>query len=292
MKKRRKKNRRRHGMQVVTLCISTTMVLVLLGLVSLSVLTARNVSTFMRENVQMNVILNDTVTEADGQDLGRRIATRPYAKKVDYVSKEQALKIVTDQMGTNPMEFTGVNFLEAELDVQISAAYANVDSLKKVADRLLKDSLVLDVAYPKEQISGMNRILQPVTISLLVLAGLLIFICYTLISNSVQLSIYARRFTIRTMKLVGARWGFIRRPFLRQAIVVGLISAVLACLLLAGIIYGLYRFEPSLFDVLTKEVLLITAGVVFVFGFAIVVLCTLLSVNKFLRMPAGELYKV
>ena len=292
MKKKRKKYRHHHGIQVVTLCISTTMVLVLLGIVALSVLTARNVSTFMKEHVQMNVILNDTVTVEDGKALGQHIATRPYAKKVDYVSKEQALQIVTQQMGTNPMEFTGVNFLEAELDVQVAAAYANVDSLKKVADVLMKDSLVLDVAYPKEQISGMNRILKPVTIALLVLAGLLIFICYTLISNSVQLSVYARRFTIHTMKLVGARWGFIRRPFLRQAVTIGLISAVLACLLLAGIIYGLYHFEPTVFDVMTKEVIIITAIVVFVFGFVIVMLCTLLSVNKYLHMKAGELYKI
>ncbi|MBQ8467265.1 MAG: permease-like cell division protein FtsX [Prevotella sp.] len=291
MKKRRKTDRRRHGMQVVTLCISTTMVLVLLGLVALSVLTARNVSTFMRENVQINVILNDTVTDADGQALGKHIATRPFAKKVDYVSKEQALSIVTKQMGTDPMEFTGVNFLEAELDVQVNASYANVDSLKKVADVLKKDSLVLDVVYPRDQIVGMNRILQPVTIALLVLAGLLIFICYTLVNNSVQLSVYAQRFTIHTMKLVGARWGFIRRPFLKRAMTVGLVSAVLACLLLAAFIYALYRFEPTVFEVLTREVLVITGIVVFVFGIVFSLLCTLLSVNRFLRMTAGELYK-
>ena len=278
-------------MQVVTLCISTTMVLVLLGLVALSVLTARNVSTFMRENVQINVILNDTVADADGQALGKRIATRPFAKKVDYVSKEQALSIVTKQMGTDPMEFTGVNFLEAELDVQVNASYANVDSLKKVADVLKKDSLVLDVVYPRDQIVGMNRILQPVTIALLVLAGLLIFICYTLVNNSVQLSVYAQRFTIHTMKLVGARWGFIRRPFLKRAMTVGLVSAVLACLLLAAFIYALYRFEPTVFEVLTREVLVITGIVVFVFGIVFSLLCTLLSVNHFLRMTAGELYK-
>ena len=278
-------------MQVVTLCISTTMVLVLLGLVALSVLTARNVSTFMRENVQINVILNDTVTDADGQALGKHIATRPFAKKVDYVSKEQALSIVTKHMGTDPMEFTGVNFLEAELDVQVNASYANVDSLKKVADVLKKDSLVLDVVYPRDQIVGMNRILQPVTIALLVLAGLLIFICYTLVNNSVQLSVYAQRFTIHTMKLVGARWGFIRRPFLKRAMTVGLVSAVLACLLLAAFIYALYRFEPTVFEVLTREVLVITGIVVFVFGIVFSLLCTLLSVNRFLRMTAGELYK-
>ena len=278
-------------MQVVTLCISTTMVLVLLGLVALSVLTARNVSTFMRENVQINVILNDTVTDADGQALCKRIATRPFAKKVDYVSKEQALSIVTKQMGTDPMEFTGVNFLEAELDVQVNASYANVDSLKKGADVLKKDSLVLDVVYPRDQIVGMNRILQPVTIALLVLAGLLIFICYTLVNNSVQLSVYAQRFTIHTMKLVGARWGFIRRPFLKRAMTVGLVSAVLACLLLAAFIYALYRFEPTVFEVLTREVLVITGIVVFVFGIVFSLLCTLLSVNRFLRMTAGELYK-
>jgi len=138
----------------------------------------------------------------------------------------------------------------------------------------------------------MNRILEPVSIALLALSALLIFICYTLISNSIQLSIYSRRFLIHTMKLVGASWGFIRRPFLKQAVLVGVISALLTCVLLGGIIYALIPYMPHIEDIMTWHELAITAAAVFVFGFVITVICTLLSVNKFLRMTAGELYKI
>ena len=158
--------------------------------------------------------------------------------------------------------------------------------------RLLKDRRVVDVAYTKDEIDGMNRILEPVSIALLGLSVLLIFICYTLISNSIQLSIYSRRFLIHTMKLVGASWGFIRRPFLKQAVVVGVISALLTCALLGGIIYMLMPFMPHVEEIMTWRELAITAAAVFVFGFVITVFCTLLSVNKFLRMTAGELYKI
>jgi len=151
---------------------------------------------------------------------------------------------------------------------------------------------VVDVAYTKDEIEGMNRILDTINIALLALSALLIFICYTLISNSVQLSIYSRRFVIHTMKLVGASWGFIRRPFLKQAITIGLISAILTCIILGGIIYALLPYMPRIETIMTWHELAITAACVFVFGFVIMVLCTLLSVNKFLRMTAGELYKI
>ena len=174
----------------------------------------------------------------------------------------------------------------------MEAAYANTDSLKQIAKLLRQNKKVVDVAYTKDEIEGMNRILDPINMALLVISALLIFICYTLISNSIQLSIYSRRFVIHTMKLVGASWGFIRRPFLKQAIIVGLVSAILTCILLGGIIYVLLPFMPHIQAIMTWRELAITAACVFIFGFVIMVLCTMLSVNKFLRMTAGELYKI
>ena len=277
-------------MQLVTLCISTTMVLVLLGLVVLSVLTARNVSVFMRENVEVSVYLSDTLTFADGAKMRQQLQARPFAKKVVYFTKEQMCQKMAAEMGVDPLEAS--NYMTAEMDIQIQAAYANLDSLKRVSAELVKNPAVVDVTYPKEQIDGMNRILNPVMIGLLCMALLLIFICYTLINNSVHLSVYARRFTIHTMKLVGARWGFIRKPFLKSALTVGLISAVLACVVLGCIVYWLYRFEPGAMAVVTFKELVLTAASMFVFGFVIMLLCTLLSVNRFLRMTAGELYKI
>lgn len=290
--KRRKYGKSRHGLQLVTLCISTTMVLVLLGLVVLSVLTARNLQRSLRENVEISIILADTVSTADGTALGRAIEGLPYAREVSYISRDSALALASQDMGVDPSEFAGGNPFSSELTVKMASDYANTDSLEQIAGTLKLDRKVVDVAYTKDEVEGMNHILEPVSIALLVLAGLLIFICYTLISNTVQLNIHSRRFLIHTMKLVGASWGFIRRPFLRQAIVVGFISAILTCLLLGGIGYGLYPYMPHVETILTWRELAITAACIFGFGFIIMVFCTFLSVNKYLRMTAGELYQV
>jgi len=291
MKKKNSQTGRRHGMQVVTLCISTTMVLILLGLVVLSVLTAHNLSNYVRENMTVTLMLGDSVTVADGQALGRRLQQQPYAKQVTYISKEQALKEGTEALGSDPSEFVGTNPFAAMLEMQVMSDYANGDSLKMITALLLKNKRqVTDVAYQEDQIDDVNRNLHRINMILLVLAGLLIFVCYALVSNSVRLSIYARRFTIHTMKLVGAKWSFIRNPFLRNSIVVGLLAALLACGVLGGVVYAIYRYQPGAEDIISYPELIITAASVFFFGFIIMLLCTLLSVNKFLRMRAGELY--
>lgn len=275
-----------------TLCISTTMVLVLLGMVVLSVLTAHNLQKSLRENVEISVILSDTVSVEQGKTFGQVIQTRSYAREVIFISSDEALQIATEEMGVDPTEFTGTNPFSPELTVKMEADYAYADSLETIVASLKQERGVVDIAYTKDEIESMNRILEPVNIALLVLAGLLIFICYTLISNSIQLSIYSRRFLIHTMKLVGASWGFIRRPFLRQAVAIGVISAILTCILLGGIIYAIMPYMPHIEEIITWKELAFTAACVFVFGFVIMVLCTLLSVNKFLRMTAGELYKI
>ncbi len=291
-KKRRPYSKRRHGLQLVTLCISTTMVLVLLGIVVLSVLTARNLQRNLRENVEVSVILGDTVSVADGMVLGRQIEQKVYAREVSYISRDSALQIAKAEMGIDPSEFAGGNPFSSELTVNIVANYAYTDSLEAIADTLRRDGRVVDVAYTKEEVEGMNHLLEPVSVALLVLAVLLIFICYTLINNSVQLSVYSRRFLIHTMKLVGASWSFIRQPFLRQATLVAVVSAVLACVLLSLIVYAIYPLMPHVEQIVTWRELLLTVIAVFVFSFSIMVICTLLSVNRFLRMRAGELYKI
>jgi cell division transport system permease protein len=137
-----------------------------------------------------------------------------------------------------------------------------------------------------------NVNLSRISLILLVLAVLLTFVSFSLISNTVRLSVYANRFVIHTMKLVGASWGFIRRPFLRQAMLVGIIAAILACGILGAGVYTLYLTQPGTLDIVTWEVLAITAVAVILFGLIITALCAWLAVNKFLRMKARELYKI
>ena len=292
MRKKRKTTRRRHGMQVVTLCISTTMVLILLGLVVFSVLTARNLSSYVKENLTVTIMLNDTLTANDAHRLCRDIYHRPYARNIDYVSKEQALKEQTAAMGSDPSEFLGMNPFVATLELQLKSQYANRDSLKWIAKELSDNPKVTDVAYQEDLMDRVNRNLQKVSLVLLVLAVLLTFISYSLISNTVRLRVYSQRFLIHTMKLVGASWGFIRRPFMRDALLVGLIAALLACMVLGGSAWGLYQYEPALTEIITVQVLVATGMSVFLFGLIITSLCSYISVNRFLRMRAKDLYKI
>ena len=140
--------------------------------------------------------------------------------------------------------------------------------------------------------ASVNKNLNKINLVLLILAVLLTIVSFSLINNSIRLGVYARRFSIRTMKLVGASWGFIRRPFLKKSMVIGLVAALLACAVLGGGVYALWYYEPEVLEVITWEVIAITVAAVFVFGLLITFLCSYVSVNKFLKMTAGELYKI
>ena len=292
MSKKKKRVRNRRGMQAVTLCISTTMVLVLLGMVVFFVLSARHLSAHMKENLTVTVMLKDSVTVNDAHLLCRDLYHRPYSHNIAYISKEQAQKEQIKELGSDPTEFLGFNPFPATLEIQLASDYANTDSLKWIAKELRKDSRVSDISYMEDLMDKVNANLRRVSIILLVLAVLLTFVSFSLISNTVRLSIYARRFVIHTMKLVGASWGFIRRPFLQQAIGVGVVAALLANGVLGAGVYGLYLTQPGMLDIVTWDVLAITAGAVFLFGILITAFCAWLAVNKFLRMKASELYKI
>ena len=292
MSKKRNKTRSRRGMQVVTLCISTTMVLILLGMVVFSVLSARNLSAHMKENLTVTVMLKDSVSVNDAHLFCRDLYHRPYSHNIDYISKEAAQREQVKELGSDPTEFLGFNPFPATLEIQLKSDYANRDSLKWIAKEIRKDARVSDLAYMEDLMDRVNANLSRISIILLVLAVLLTCVSFSLISNTVRLSIYARRFVIHTMKLVGASWGFIRRPFLKQAIWVGVIAAVLAIGVLGAGVYGLYMTQPGVEDIITWEVLAVTALAVLLFGIVITALCAWLAVNKFLKMTAGELYKI
>ena len=292
MKNRKKKPSNRRGMQLMTLCISITMVLVLLGLVVLSVLTSRNLSTWVKENLTVTVMLSDDASTNDAKRLCRNLYHRPYSKNIDYVSKDQALKEQTEAMGSDPSEFLGTNPFVATLELQLKADYANRDSLKWIVKELKKQTYVTDVAYQEDLMDRVNINLGRINILLLVLAALLTFVSFALINNTVRLSVYSRRFLIHTEKLVGASWGFIRRPFVSQAMSVGILAALLAVIVLGFCVYGLYRFEPHIMTVITWRELTITGVSVLLFGIIITAICSWISVNRFLRMTAGDLYKI
>jgi len=292
MKRRKKYAGNRRGVQLVTLCISTAMVLVLLGLVVFSVQTSRNLSQWVKENLTVTVMLSDDVSVNGAKMLCRDLYHRPYSRNIDFISKDQALKEQTEAMGSDPSEFLGVNPFPATLELQLKGDYANRDSLKWIAKELQKNPKITDVAYQVDLMDSVNRNLTKLNLLLLALAVLLTFVSFSLINNTVRLSVYSRRFLIHTMKLVGASWGFIRRPFMNQALLVGVAAALIAIAVLGGLFYGLYYYEPNIVAVISWRELAITAGAVLLFGIIITAACSYISVNKFLRMSAGELYKI
>ena len=277
---------------MVTLCISTAMVLVLLGLVVFSVQTSRNLSQWVKENLTVTVMLSDDVSVNGAKLLCRDLYHRPYSRNIDYISKEQALKEQSEAMGSDPSEFLGVNPFPATLELQLHSDYANRDSLKWIARELQKNPKITDVAYQVDLMDSVNRNLTKVNLVLLALAVLLTFVSFSLINNTVRLSVYSRRFIIHTMKLVGASWGFIRKPFMKQALLVGVIAALIAIAVLGGCMYALYYYEPNIISIITWRELTITGVAVLLFGIIITAACSYISVNKFLRMSAGELYKI
>ena len=292
MSKKYNATRNHRGMQVVTLCISTTMVLILLGLVVFFVLSARNLSAHMKENLTISVMLKDSLSVNDAKLFCRELYHRPYSHNIDYISKQQAQREQIKELGSDPTEFLGFNPFPATLEIKLNADYANSDSLKLIVKELTKDTRVSDLAYMEDLMDKVNTNLSRLSAVLLFLAVLLTCVSFSLISNTVRLSIYARRFVIHTMKLVGASWGFIRRPFLRQAVWIGVVAALLANIFLAACCYGLYLTEPAMLDVIGWETLVIVACTVLLFGIIITAFCAWLAVNKFLHMTAGELYKI
>lgn len=292
MTKKNRKTGNRYGLQAVTLCISTALVLILLGMVVFSVLSAQSLSAYVKENLTVTMVLSEDMSNQEARMLDNELRKLPYINKVTYVSKEQVLKEQTAAMGTDPSEFIGTNPFVGSMEVQLKSDYANSDSLKWISQKLKANDKVTDITYPQDLMNSVNNNLQRINIVLLVLAVLLTFVSFSLINNTVKLSMYARRFTIHTMKLVGASWGFIRGPFVRNAVGLGLLAAVLADGLLAGGVYALYTYEPDVAVVITWQTLAITGASVLLFGVLITLFCSWLSVNKFLRMKAGDLYKI
>ena len=279
-------------MQFITSSISTTLVLLLLGLVVFFVLAAHNLSIYVRENINFSVLISDDMKEADILKLQKRLDKEPFVKQTEYISKKQALKEQTEAMGTDPEEFLGYNPFTASIGIKLHSDYANSDSIAKIEKLIKKNTNIQEVLYQRELIDLVNENIRNISLVLLTLAVVLTLISFALINNTIRLAIYSKRFLIHTMKLVGASWGFIRRPFLRRNIWSGVLAGIMADAILMGAAYWLVSYEPELIRVITPEVMLLVSGSVLVFGIIITFLCAYLSINKYLRMKASTLYYI
>ena len=279
-------------MQFVTSTISTMLVLLLLGLVVFFVLSANNLSIYVKENISFSLLISDDMHESAILQYQKKLNDEPFVKATTYISKKQALKEQTEAMGTDPKEFLGYNPFTASIEIKLNSDYANSDSIAKIEKKLKKNSNILEVKYPQELMDAVNDNIKKISIVLLSLAGLLTLISFALINNTIRLAIYSKRFLIHTMKLVGANWGFIRRPFLRRNIWNGIIAGLMADGILMGAAYTLVTYEPELIRIITPEVILIVSASVLLFGIIITFLCAYASINKYLRMKASTLYYI
>lgn len=288
---RRKGNKSALRWQALTSTISTTMVLVLLGILVLFVLTAKELRDSVREDLTVTLVLRDGVTNEEGHKIEKNLQKQRYVHDINYISSEQALREQVDAMGIDPSEFLGANPFTISMELRMKAEYACTDSLKWIARELRHDNRITDVIYQKDMIETLNSNLNRISLILLVVTVLLSIVSLSLINNTVRMSVYSRRFIINTMKLVGAKWSFIRRPFMIRSMWIGIISALIADGILAGGIEWMLSYDADVMQFIPTRNIWIMAGSVLAFGLIITLLCTFVSVTHYLRMRESDLYK-
>lgn len=288
----KQKKKRAIDIQFVTACISTSLVLLLLGAVVLVVLSAGRLSDHVRENLELSLLLSDDTRQEEVTRIVRHVEAQCYTKEVRYISKEDILAEQTASMGLDPTEFLGYNPYTASIEVKLKADYANTDSIIPIKNRLMRYTQIREISYPSELMDNVNENIRKISALLLVLALALSLISFALINNTIKLTIYSQRFLLHTMKLVGASWAFIRRPFLMRNLGIGITSGILANGLIGGGIYLLLRYEPQMSHLFTIDTLCAVGGAVMLFGMLITLLCAYVSINRFLRMRAGDLYYI
>lgn len=278
--------------QAFTSTLSTTLVLILMGLVILFVQMAHNVTTSVRENLVVTATLSDEASHDETARMLSVLRTERFIKQVDLIEADKVLEEQIEALGNDPTEFVGFNPYSTELEMSMMPQYANSDSLDAIAGELkARYPHITGVSYQRDLVDNLNSNLNKLTLVLAVLAIGLLVVLVTLINNTVRLSIYSRRFLIHTMKLVGASWGFIRQPFLKRSFIIGLVAAIVAniCLLLG--VHYLLGYDPALAQYITTTTTTVMAISVMVLGLLIMLSCTYVSVNHFIKLKEHEMYE-
>jgi cell division transport system permease protein len=278
-----------------TIYISTVfgiaMVLLMVGMLGLILVHANNLSRYIKENMVVNVFVDEGARETEVVQFQQKLANDPHVKRSQYVPKEQAARNLQKDLGEDFVKFLGVNPLSPSIDVYMKADYANNDDLTRFANELRKNPMVKEVKYQQSLVDQMNQNMTSITLVILSFTAIFLVVSIALINNTIRLAIYSQRFLIKSMQLVGATKGFIRKPFLLYGIWHGLLGALIATIILVGTLYLAYQQVPDLVILQNYvEFGVIFAGVVllgiFISGFS-----TFLAVNRFLRLKIYQLYR-
>lgn len=285
---KRKKHRKPGVLNSFTACISTAMVLVLVGIIVFFSMMVGSIERSVKENFSVQVLLEDSVSQNDTKTLLKEISTMPYTKEITYISKEDATRSMAEDYGVNPAEFIGDSPFPASFEVKLKAEYTAPDSLDAYMPGLKQAIGVMDVIYPEDLMEDVSNNIQRISMIIFFIVLLLGIVSVSLINNTMRLNIAKRRNSIQTMKLVGASWGFIRRPFLMQALGIGFVAAALADMVLAAGFYGILQWDPSITENITPLIMGCTLLSVLVIGVALTLLCAFFSINRHLAMTREE----
>ena len=270
--------------------ISITLVLFLVGVASLLLVNAKSVSDYFKENVQVSVLMKQDVSEDDAMDFASSLDSRPFIKGTRFVSKAEGTREMADMLGEDFLNVFETAPIPISIDVNLKAEYVSPDSLEVVKKEIAGSPLVEEVVYQQSLVDKLNTNLAKISLVLGVFVALLLFISFVLINNTVRLNVFSKRFTIHTMKLVGATKSFIRGPFLGQSVFQGLFSALLAILMLLAGLFFVRREFSQLFEVFSLDLLLVVLGIVVVSGVVICLVSTYFVVGKLVSLPKDDLY--
>jgi len=276
-----------------TATISISLVLFLLGLIILLALMAKNLSSNVKESFSFDIILSDDIKETEVNRLIKQLEATDFVKSTEYISKAEAAKQLAAEIGQNPEEFLGFNPLPSIIVVKLYSEYTHPDKFPEVEKQIKGLSTnISSMEYREELLALVNDNFQKVSIILLGLATLLLFISFALINNTIRLTVYANRFLIHTMKLVGATSGFIRKPYIITQVFSGMIAAVVAIALLYWGLFYISKDIKEIWEVIDSNSLVFIAGSVFILGILISVTATYFAVNRYLGMEADDLFYV
>lgn len=289
-KKENQPERRRLASSYITTLLSISLVLFLTGIVGFLILSARALSIQVRENIGINIELNDNLREADIQQVKKTLDAKKYVRSTAYISKEQAAIETQKALGEDFLEFLGYNPLPATIKVKLVASYANPDSIMQIEKELASYTQISNIYYKKTLLHEINDNVRKISIIIISFSLLLLLISLTLINNTIRLSVYSKRFLIHTMQLVGATQGFIRKPFLLTGIWHGFISALIATALLTGTIYLAQKQVNEIIELVDPDIMGLLFISIILLGIIISAASTFFAVNKYLNLEKDKLF--
>ncbi len=270
--------------------LSIGLVLFLLGILGLLVLNTKKMADHFKEQITISLFLKDTAKEVEIDQLQKSLAMAEYTKTATFVSKEEAAEQHSQEIGENFLDFLGYNPLKNSIDVQLKADFVSLEKIEEIAAELSKKGYVDEVSYDKPLVGLLTENVKKISLWILIASAIFTFIAVLLINSSIRLSIYSKRFIIKTMQMVGATKTFIRRPFIWTNIKLGMIGAIIALLALAGVLYYANKTFPELELFKDNSLLIMLFVGVFVLGILISFISTYFATQRFLNLRTDELY--